>query len=259
MVLTTVDVLSAGFDSPACSVIFQPYQTSSTTKYIQRMGRALRINPGTDKSECRIYVYGSLPRIRDLYYHRLQNLSLNQSGGFKTYETYLEELEYNDELPGHHQYEYNQTVCDAIKRMEKLDMPILANLLNKKEFPKRFTDKIKTLIERLPSQKTPIPHRNLKATPRQITYLLEYSFEKSQLEGLKRGEAYDMIRTIKGPPQGEFVLPSGKFKGLHVTETPFSYRKYVAETWPESEIASIIKKWNQSVSCEGEGLRVNLA
>jgi superfamily II DNA or RNA helicase len=243
-VLTTCDLLSAGFDAPACSVIFQPYETTSTTKYIQRMGRGLRPNPGTNKTECRIYVYGTLPKIQNEYYHRLQNLSLNQNGIYKNYETHLEEIEYNDELPGNPTFEYNLMVKEALDKMEKLDMPVLSKLLNNKAFPSRFTSKIKTFIERLPNKKSAIPHRDKVATEAQISYLASFHFDKSQIQGISRGEAHEMIKTIKGPPKGEFVLPSGRFKDFHVTETPYSYRQYILTTFPDSEIASIIRKWN---------------
>ena len=63
-VLTTVNVLTAGFDSPNVEAIFMPYPTQSPTTYLQRVGRGLRPCPEVGKEECRIYVCGDAPAIR---------------------------------------------------------------------------------------------------------------------------------------------------------------------------------------------------
>ena len=60
--LTTVDVLTAGFDSPNLRAIFMPYKVGSVTTYLQRVGRGLR--PYTDKTHCDIYVGNKAPNIK---------------------------------------------------------------------------------------------------------------------------------------------------------------------------------------------------
>lgn len=241
-VLSSVDVLSAGFDSPVVRSIFMPYGTRSVTKYMQRIGRGLRIDSGTGKSFCNVYIYGADPRIQSGFYERINNLALNANGKVKDYDTFKEEIDYNDFEPGSQRYEYTSVICDTIKKMESLGCSELASMLNHKEFPKRFMDKIGLLNKRLPEK---ILHRVSKAKPtdKQKQLLTSYSFTKDQLTKINKYEASVMIEAIIGKSNDGYTIQEGRFKGYHVSQIPFNYRNAVLEKYPESSIASLIKSW----------------
>ncbi len=53
-VLSSVDILSKGFDYPGAEVAILARPTKSLSLYIQQAGRVLRINPETNKTDCTI-------------------------------------------------------------------------------------------------------------------------------------------------------------------------------------------------------------
>lgn len=136
-VLTTVNVLTAGFDSPVVDSIFMPYGTSSPTTYLQRIGRGLRPNPSTNKSHCDVYIFGDAPSVSRRVYEQLTNKILNAGGKPKSYATHREDLLYNDFTEHTDVYVWNTTVVEAITKMERLGMMQFAALLNEKRFPNR--------------------------------------------------------------------------------------------------------------------------
>ncbi len=240
-VLTTVDVLTAGFDSPICSSIFMPFATKSVSKYLQRVGRGLRLYPG--KECCNVYVYGSTPDIDKSFYEKIQNQALNKNGKIKQYDTFKEDFNYNEyECP--QTYEWNQTIVTAIDEMNKINMGHMAKILNEKKFPKVFMENIKNILDNLPKREMKIPHGYTPATPVQRQKLQDLSFEYSAIEPINRNEAAMMIKAIKGPEKGQFAVPNGRFEGYHIAETPFKYREYVSKNFPSSHIAKIIRAWN---------------
>lgn len=243
-VLTTVDVLSIGFDSPPCEVIFQPFATKSVTKYIQRIGRGLRTYDG--KSNCRIYTYGTLPEIQNRTYLKLQNIALNQGGKIKEYETYSDELDYNDLSSQPIVHEWTMGVVKAVRKMEELGMINFANMLNLKKFPKQYTENIKNLIDRLPKRRITLPHGAKPATEAQIKYLVHYLFKPDQLKDMTKNEAHMMIRTIAGPETGPFKVPNGRYMGYHIAETPYAYRSYILKNFPTSQMAQLIQTWDNN-------------
>ena len=69
-VLITVDVLTAGFDSPNLRAIFMPYKVGSVTTYLQRVGRGLR--PDKGKTHCDIYAGSNSPGIEPGFWEKIQ-------------------------------------------------------------------------------------------------------------------------------------------------------------------------------------------
>lgn len=48
MVVCNVDIISEGFDCPGCEVVVDAQPTASTTKYLQKVGRAMRYEPNKE-------------------------------------------------------------------------------------------------------------------------------------------------------------------------------------------------------------------
>jgi hypothetical protein len=189
-------------------------------------------------------VFGSSPNIRRGVYRKVQNLSINQNGKVREYDNFTDEFDFNEFDKSTQRYEWTLQIVQAIKKMEKIGMTQLAETLNKKDFPKRFTDKIDLLMGRLPDKQSPIPHGDKPCSPQQISFLLKYSFRKDQVESLNKREAHSMIRTITGPEAGPFAIRDGRYVGLHIAETPFAYRNYIVKNYPASEIARLVNSWN---------------
>lgn len=242
-VLTTVDVLTAGFDSPQCSCIFQPYPTKSITKYLQRIGRGLRPYPG--KTECHIYVYGSAPKVEEKYYEKIQNIALNSNGEVRKYDNFKDDWELNDWPETHEEYLYTSNVIKAIERMEEIGMHQLAKMLNFKNFPDRFMEKIPSLLERLPDKEYKIRHGDDPPSKEQIEFLQKFDFTPDQIQCLNKKEASMMIKTIQGNRIDRYTVAHGRYQGYHVSELPYHYIQSIKRNFRNTNIHKMIKAWEK--------------
>ena len=246
-VLTTVNVLTAGFDSPNVEAIFMPYATKSPTTYLQRIGRGLRICPQINKTECRIYVCGDTPSIKKELYKKLQNNVLEINSRTKKTTTFEEDYQYaedkTDEI-----YTWNAAVVDTIKKMRELKLTRLADLLNHKQFPKRFMNDIATFAEGLQPQgmyasKDP-------ATGAQITTLGSLGFTQDVINGITKSEASAMIAAglnMKGAwGKKPFTFTSGNYAGQHVSKASSFYVNMIKTKFPNSSVAQLIREFEAS-------------
>lgn len=248
-VLTTVNVLTAGFDSPHVECIIMPYGTDSPTTYVQRIGRGLRPNPSRNKTECSVYVFGPAPSIARKAYERLTNQLLNADGRDRAYDTYREDLEMN--APGTETHLWTQIVVKAIQRMEKLGMDHFATMLNSKTFPEKFLRNMHGLLANLPTTRSSRQQSPKSITESQSAFLFKQGFGSHQLTGLTKSEASIMISAIvnagaqRSPSQQKWSVTEGQHKGKHVCELPFSYRNIVKARYPDSQVALLIRQWEQ--------------
>lgn len=247
-VLTTVNVLTAGFDSKNIEAIFMPYPTQSPTTYLQRIGRGLRPDKSIGKTECRIYVCGDSPSIkRELYKKLHDNVLLINSKKNKT-TTFEDDLMYaentNDEI-----YHWNHVVVETIKRMKSLGMTRLADLLNKKKFPKRFLNDISFFSQGLTN--SPINPTDAPASASKIAMLKSLGFTKDTIKNVTNTEASSMIAAAINVKQQwatrPFVTTSGKYPGTHVSNLSKPYVQLIKSRYPFSALAKMIREY------EGQG------
>jgi superfamily II DNA or RNA helicase len=243
-VLTTCDVLSAGFDSPVVESIFMPHAVGSTTKYLQRVGRGLRKHDAGGKTDCRVYVFGSAPSISKKYYEKIANRALNAGGEVKEYEKVTDTLDFNDwDGANEEYYTWTKQVAEAVGKMQKAGMTTLSQMLNEKSFPARFLQNIEKFLPNLPSSKSPLPHGEKAATEAQRGVLRKYDFKENQLDKINKGEASMLISAIFGKINTAYTIQSGKFAGRHVSELPWAYRNYVLNNMPQSPVAKMIRDY----------------
>lgn len=252
-ILTTVDVLTAGFDAPPVQAIYMPHGTKSPTQYLQRIGRGLRTYPG--KTACQVYLYGSAPSIKKGLYEQQHHDILNAGASKKkAFDRVSEEMAYKLFDGSSEVYVWNQQVLDVIAKMNLLGMRELADMLDRRKFPKRFLQDIRVLLDRLPNAKQLLSNGKAKATPSQKEMLFRAGFGSDQVERLSRYEASMMISTITGkdrskPVPQEYVVLDGRFAGKAVWELPHAYRTRVKKEHPDSPVARQIiayEKRNQS-------------
>ena len=241
-VLTSVNVLTAGFDCPAISAVFMPYAVGSVTQYLQRIGRGLRPFAAGGKEDCRIYCFGRTPEIKNRLFQKLQNLALNQGGKLKKYDRLTDQLEFNDWSNANQEvYRWNMDCVKAIHKMKKLGMTVLSEMLDKKEFPRYMLADIKNILHALPDKPSSIPHKEKPATEKQIALLRNKGLA---ISSISKGEASIMIGALLGKKiDKQFVVDKGRFKGKHVSELPFKYRQHVLDTYPDSAVAQKIKEY----------------
>lgn len=245
-VLTTVNVLTAGFDAPNVESIFMPYATTSPVTYLQRIGRGLR--PYKGKTECRIYVCGDTPSISKQLYQSLQERVL-EAGAPKPKKavTFKDDLAWGEFEPTSEVYKWTQTVCETIQKMETIGATQLAQMLNEKKFPLRFLKDIAALRAAIPTQMPNLKAGHEAMTKGQFDTLKNAGFTEPCLDGISKNEASLMVAAVLNLKDTwrsrPFIIPSGKFAGQHVENTSFYYRQWIMQNNPNGEIASLIREW----------------
>lgn len=229
-VLTTVDVLTAGFDSPNLRSIFIPYRVGSVTTYLQRVGRGLR--PYKDKLHCDIYAGSISPGIEAGFWEKMTKKMLHQGRkSVDDYESLLEILEYAKNDISAEQYKWTQDVVDMANKVKSKGMDTLFDMIIHQKFPQEM---LSTFIEYPPMTRS--KKSMVAPTPSQEWYLNQHNINAP---GLTKQEASAIIMGHKRsqgwqPPRDE-VVPAGKHEGKHFTEVPPAYWGILSKKAPHSE------------------------
>lgn len=245
-VLTTVNVLTAGFDAPCVEVIFMPYATKSPTTYMQRIGRGLR--PFENKAECRIYCLGDAPSIHKGLYSAVQNAGIDAGGRRKPNDIYDELQDY--EALGNtdnEEYRWTQRMVDVADRVKSLKATEIHNLIRLKEFPKRFMRNIDMFVKNIPTGEIYCAKPYEPVTVAQAQALKYLGFTEDQVSKMKRIDASFMIETQKkisaDPSINRYMIKSGRYMGRHVRDLPIFYKNYVLSMLPNSGVAQTIRAY----------------
>jgi superfamily II DNA or RNA helicase len=223
-ILTTVDVLTAGFDSPNLRCIFMPYKVGSVTTYLQRVGRGLR--PYVGKAECDVYVNTTAPKIEEGFWERITREMLDKGGRKKEdYEDYLELLKDGKELCTEEEISWTMDVVNMAKEVRGKGMENLYLKIIHKDFPKEM---LQAFIDHPPT--TPNSSHKPKPTDKQLGYLEKH---KINAEGLSKYECIGIIeahmRSLGWVPPQDEIVPSGKHKGKHFSKVPRMYWKIISK------------------------------
>lgn len=238
-ILVTVDVLTAGFDSPNVASIVIPYRVSSIVTYLQRIGRGLR--PFKGKSHCDVYVGGSSPKIIDKFWEKTQKAAL-QLGMRKvrdeTIKDRLEYLEANKEMMSKSEVVWNKHVCDLAKQIRRSGLPNIANMMTDMDFPKELLE----MMVKNPPMKA---KSQLPATYGQKSFLHAIGYPTDVM----KDEATYLLNRFKessGRIQSWETVPSGRFKGKLWNEVPHAYKQIIMKG-QQSDVRRSYIEWSQKV------------
>lgn len=216
--LTTVDVLSVGFDAPALKFILMPYGTGSVSTYLQRVGRGLRKFKG--KAHCDIYIGGTDPKIEKGKWEKIQRKALNAG---KRHDNVLDDLEVNDHIMEPNELKLTKELA-AMYRGLKKGMPNLADMVVNREFPCELLEHL------VNANRVPQHNSRAKITSGQSKVLTERGVKA---ENLSRNEASVIIDAIakreKWSKATTYTVPRGKHMGKDSTEVPWSYISLVSK------------------------------
>jgi len=220
-VLTTVDVLTAGFDSPNLMAIFMPYKVGSVTTYLQRVGRGLR--PYDGKTHCDIYAGSNSPGIESGFWEKITRQILN--AGRTDYDNMLDVLELGKNDYSEEEYLWTQDVVRMAKEAKAKGMHKLFDMIVTKQFPDAM---LNLMLDTPPC--TTKKNAKTKMTKGQEKYLKGIGL---YAEGLTKQEASSILwnhKLSKGwtPPKDE-VIQEGKHKGKHFSQVPPMYWKVISK------------------------------
>lgn len=252
-VLTTVNVLTAGFDSPLIEAILMPYGTDSTTQYLQRVGRGLRPCPEINKKDCQIYVMGASPRIKKGVYQAFHDEMMGHDKVMRSYDTVIEDVEYNNperlEAPQcRERYEWSLEVKKLIQQLKRIKLRNLYDLINHKQFPKRFLDQLIALDPKYNQDPNGV---KVRPTTAQVTKLLQMGMISDVVDKITKAEA-SLLISLSVPPEKRdidkklnerWVIKSGKHKDKYVWEVPHAYRGIVLKKMPASPVAKQFREY----------------
>lgn len=249
-VLTTVNVLTAGFDAPCIKSIFMPYGTKSPTQYMQRIGRGLR--PFKDKTCCNIYCYGSTPSIKKGSYQKIHEQVLF---GVKKKMDIFDELAVMD-AEGNIQtteYKWTKNVILVAEKLKALGCKQLYDMIIYKDFPVKFMRNLDIMIKNLPNN--PVDMTKGRVTFSQKRLLESYGFTEEKISTMTLGDANTVVAMInkmrKDAVDGTtFIVASGKYTGKHVKDLNPYYKRIILSDpkYRNSIIYKQIKAWEQKMA-----------
>jgi len=238
-VLTTVDVLTAGFDSPNLQCIFMPYKVGSVTTFLQRIGRGLRPCKEIDKKHCDIYVGSDSPGIKAGFWEKITKQMLNQ--GRKDYTNLQDIIDFGQNDYSKEEYTWTKEVVAIANKAQKLGMPDLYRMIVNQELPSYL---IHEFVENPPS----VPARStIGSTVAQDRVLKSMGINARLL----KNEANNIIsrhmkaKGIKG--KTENYVQTGKHQGKHYSSVPYTYWKVLATKFPASEVYQGYLRYKRSL------------
>lgn len=252
-VLVSVNVLTAGYDSPRCESVFMR-GTDSPTVYLQRIGRALRpldsdsVKPHHSKQDARCYVFGTLPEIESGVLEATHKLSVKPKK-FEECVDFNEQkdwLEVND-LVESPEYRLCMASIKVKKIADKIKMNVLSSLIEHREIPQEFMEKLAKGCDTF----KPLLGGESPASANQLSVMKSIGLNPSS--EMSSNEARFLIHSLTGQQVShhkidDYVARDGKFKGVHVRDMPFVYKRIIVKKAPMSELAQMIKKYHHTTS-----------
>lgn len=252
-VLTTVNVLTAGFDARNIESIFMPYKVGSPTLYMQRVGRGLRPYPG--KTSCRVYAFADAPSIQKGLYEKLNKIVLNKGRSIEDCVTIQDEMDYYEIFGAsddNEHYEWTRFLCEVAARFKLLGCINISNIISQKSFPHKFLTDMPGLIEAMPKRR--VDPTRARATPTQMGLLRQYKIPVDP-RMISKDEASLLIEVVlkARPKQDEeddyWIIKTGRYQGRHVSDLFDKrycyYRKYLQKNYPHNRITKQINEWDK--------------
>lgn len=116
-ILTSVSILTTGFDEPSVESIILNRATKSLTLYLQMIGRGSRIIPG--KSEFDVIDLGN-----NLSRFGLWDDPIDWEYIFKNPEAFLETIRSDEEIEKHYKYEMPEVVRERFSKSQNIDFDV---------------------------------------------------------------------------------------------------------------------------------------
>lgn len=236
-VLTTVDVLTAGFDAPSLSVIIMPYKVGSLTTYLQRVGRGLR--PFKGKTHCDVYAGSKNPTLEDGQWEKLNKQMLTH-GKAKSEFTYEEILEFANADLGREEISWTAEIVEMINAVKAMGLPDLASMINKQQFPKDMLDFM--VNDNSPVYKTSYP------ISKGQTYYLEQNNLPTDMNSQEASRVIGAHKKSQGIiPDPRSVMSKGKYKGVPFKSIPKHYIPFLQKKGYRPDIVAEYYEMKQFV------------
>jgi len=234
-VLINCQKLETGVDIPNIGSVIMPYPVGSVVKYMQRIGRALRLYEG--KKEANIYLCGEPPPIAKGSWERFHNQALKMRDPLPS-EQLLEDFEEEDfDKSPPMLVEWTKKAIEACRILEGNELLAVSKLLASRKFPKKYDLFIDKILKRAqPSEG--YDQSTISEIQRQII-TERYGLEDRHIATLTKQEASAIINGfdahLKSNP---FIFQKGNHLGKHPSQL-----KPFARKWLSGENLATCKRW----------------
>ena len=215
-VLTTVNVLTAGFSSNNVRSIFMPYKVTSVSTYLQRIGRSMRLDDNKTHSD--IYAGGESPEISREYYEKLQHKALAaREPSDEEFEEIADDIYDEDGIM------YSQDTIELSNDLKEKGLGELSSLIKKKDFPSELLD---NLIEQRHIKSKSLT--NKRPTSDEIAFLTKHGIDSSNMNGLDSLYMVSAILESKGINRSSLYSDySGNLSGAPFRAIPHIAKKFI--------------------------------
>lgn len=230
-ILTTVDVLSVGFDAPQLQAILMPYGTGSVATYLQRIGRVLRTYLG--KTHGDIYIGSVDPQVIDGKWEKIHKKAMNAGQRHDNAEL---DYELNSDLMDEVTKSKTLETINMAKAIKKKGMLELADQVMNRQFPTEFLDHL------VPFKKF---SSKAKMTSSQASLLKRNGVNSDGMNKNAAASVIDAIAKTQGWYKPSATVPSGKHAGQPVNQVSFSYINLVSKRgsrYYNAELASFFER-----------------
>lgn len=222
-ILINCQKLETGVDIPNIGSVIMPYPCGSVTRYMQRVGRALRLFPGKDHAK--IYLCGNAPAIESGEWLELHNQAIRARDPLPS-ECLIEELTSNEDLMKNKvKMEWTRQAIEACKLLETDGLITLSKFLAAKKFPKKYDKFINNILSNAkPSQ----GYNDSPISQIQSDLIIKrYKMEERHVKQLTKNEASALINGMNAHLDSDpFIFRDGPHMGKHPSELHPLARSY---------------------------------
>lgn len=227
-VLLNCQKLETGVDVPNIGSVIMPYPCNSVVRYMQRVGRSLRLFPG--KTHSMIYLCGDAPAIESGNWQKLHDKAIKLRDPLPS-ECLLEELDGEDMTKDKYRMEWTKTAIKSCKMLESDGLVTLSRFLAQKKFPKKYDRFINMImVNAKPSQ----GYNDDPISKIQTEIIINrYKLEERHVKQMTRNEASALINGfVKHIDSCPFIIREGAHVGKHCADIhPFA-RKWIKQPGP---------------------------
>lgn len=233
-ILLNCQKLETGIDIPSIGSVIMPYKCGSVARYIQRVGRGLRLYPG--KAQCNVYLYGDTPSIERGEWLNIHNLALNIKKPLPS-EDLQTDLDDLMETGGRLLIKWTEEAIEACRRLEGIGHLKLAEFIAKKRYPKKYDNYLGEIMNGARTT----PKDNEPITSLQ-SYMLtdQFGFSESVVSKMTKSEAKTLLSGFKGWLERDpWIIQEGPYIGRHPSQIPGLYKNHCKNP----SVVKLLREW----------------
>ena len=235
-IIVNCQKLETGVDIPSVGSVIMPYKCGSVARYLQRIGRGLRLYQG--KEFCNVYLCGDAPSIASGDWQRMHDRAMLAKEPLPS-ENLFDSLDDSPIAIGPELLKWTNEAIEACQRLESVGMIDLAKHISLKRFPKKYDIFLQEIMKGAKTES------NSKEPPTSVQkYFLtdRFGFKPNHVDRLNKSEASALINGFNSwLSRDPWILKNGPHIGKHPSQLPGLYKKHCRDR----NILALLRAWYQ--------------